>query len=221
MRTGGPGPREKTRDAGTPRDGAACRCGRKKLRRWATQAAPRFVAPMRLVASIGIVTPRRPLRPTSRVFSRDPRCWIGEGAGAQDWRWEIQASFNHYVWTVEDRWGRGSASPQGEARRECAAKGAQRPRREDYGGGGWVGFDQRHIRQDILPSPCLTCPRQRAAPRFNSVSTSFATAFKVSKTPSPVVATALKSGTLPVLSISRSSSTGDTAGMSRLLYWIT
>ena len=50
--------------------------------RRATHAAPRFVAPMRRVPRMGIGTPRRPLRPTPRFFSRTPDCWTGEWAGA-------------------------------------------------------------------------------------------------------------------------------------------
>ena len=53
---------------------------------------------------------------------------------------------------------------------------------------------------------------------FRSIKISLATAFSVSKTPSPVVAQASKSGTLVVFSSRRISSTVITLGRSRLLY---
>ena len=63
--------------------------------------------------------------------------------------------------------------------------------------------------------------RSHRPPRLSSVNTNFATAFSVSKTPSPVVATAGNSGTPSGFSSARSSSMEATAGMSRLLYWTT
>ena len=50
---------------------------------------------------------------------------------------------------------------------------------------------------------------------------SLAVAFRVSKTPMPVVATASNSGTIVVLSSARSSSIDAALGRSRLLYWTT
>ena len=97
--------------------------------RRATHAAPRFVAPMRRVPRMGIGTPRRPLRPTPRFFSRTPDCGTGEWAGSQGPK-KSWFSGDGTAWSpAESRDSRQQASRQ----REPEGRSPARMRRQGNG----------------------------------------------------------------------------------------